>query len=568
VLYIYQSPNGLVTTTAPPTGPGGSPEGSVPGTAQATWRLVGSHDSTTGAQTGTPPPNQTVTAASTNNTLGTAPGIAVPTAPSPVSQVVPASNVTGPVTVGNVTYIPDPTAPAVAPASVATPPQSVAPGVVKGEVINPGAQPVAAPAAVQGRGSAMTPFDISPWYLTQNPNAVEQAAQWQQERVAAGEDPNDWEAFRQHVTTISGSDPGVAGYMGPSNGPSAGPAGGAPAGSKPNPAPLPGNQPPATNRSATPFAISDWYKGQNPNAEQQAAEWQAARLANGEDPNDWEAFRAHVTTISGADPGVAGYQGPSAGAPAGAPTGPVTGGATTTLPGGGTVPTQGAAPGAAAGTTAGTMAGTAALNVRSLDDIVKSMAGGTNFGGLSDVEGRTYLPFGTQAGNALAGRNISRILGYNPDTGNPFSDFLQGNIADNAKLQGDILTAGGSAADPRTIAGAIAGTLGGGNYSPFGTSGAAANDFLNKVLGQQTSYVGGAKAGLTDAQQKLAQSLVDNPATAYDLFQGAHAGELSPFLANNKALGNRVLQHLLDQWNNQGPQNKGSGTFLGSLLGV
>ncbi len=41
----------------------------------------------------------------------------------------------------------------------------------------------------------------------------------------------------------------------------------------------------------------------NPDIAQQAAEWRAARAANGEDPDDWQAFREHVQAIGAPDPG-------------------------------------------------------------------------------------------------------------------------------------------------------------------------------------------------------------------------------------------------------------------------
>ena len=41
----------------------------------------------------------------------------------------------------------------------------------------------------------------------------------------------------------------------------------------------------------------------NPNIEQQVREWQEQRRASGEDPNDWDAFRQHVTALGAPDPG-------------------------------------------------------------------------------------------------------------------------------------------------------------------------------------------------------------------------------------------------------------------------
>jgi hypothetical protein len=42
---------------------------------------------------------------------------------------------------------------------------------------------------------------------------------------------------------------------------------------------------------------------ENPNVEQQVREWQDARRANGEDPNDWAACREHLMAIGAPDPG-------------------------------------------------------------------------------------------------------------------------------------------------------------------------------------------------------------------------------------------------------------------------
>ena len=44
-------------------------------------------------------------------------------------------------------------------------------------------------------------------------------------------------------------------------------------------------------------------EAENPNIRQQAAEWRQARRDNGEDPDDWQAFREHVIAIGAPDPG-------------------------------------------------------------------------------------------------------------------------------------------------------------------------------------------------------------------------------------------------------------------------
>ena len=41
----------------------------------------------------------------------------------------------------------------------------------------------------------------------------------------------------------------------------------------------------------------------NPNIRQQYDEWREARAANGEDPTDYAAFRAHLVALGAPDPG-------------------------------------------------------------------------------------------------------------------------------------------------------------------------------------------------------------------------------------------------------------------------
>ena len=43
---------------------------------------------------------------------------------------------------------------------------------------------------------------------TENPNLEQQAREWQEQRRAAGEEPNDWAAFRRHLEQLGAPDPG------------------------------------------------------------------------------------------------------------------------------------------------------------------------------------------------------------------------------------------------------------------------------------------------------------------------------------------------------------------------
>lgn len=43
---------------------------------------------------------------------------------------------------------------------------------------------------------------------TENPNLEQQAHEWQEQRRAAGEDPDDWAAFCRHLEGLGAPDPG------------------------------------------------------------------------------------------------------------------------------------------------------------------------------------------------------------------------------------------------------------------------------------------------------------------------------------------------------------------------
>ena len=52
------------------------------------------------------------------------------------------------------------------------------------------------------------------------------------------------------------------------------------------------------------------YEQENPNARQQHDEWKKQRAAQGQDPNDAEAYRQHSQAIGAPDPGAGGVQDP------------------------------------------------------------------------------------------------------------------------------------------------------------------------------------------------------------------------------------------------------------------
>lgn len=70
-------------------------------------------------------------------------------------------------------------------------------------------------------------------------------------------------------------------------------------GTGPGPPPLPG---PGGGQTGCSGDINAMLSA-NPNILVQIAEWQAARRARGENPRDWNEFRAHVQRLGAPDPG-------------------------------------------------------------------------------------------------------------------------------------------------------------------------------------------------------------------------------------------------------------------------
>lgn len=100
-----------------------------------------------------------------------------------------------------------------------------------------------------------------------NPHLREQLAGWQAARLRNGEDPHDYPEFRRHLLDIHAPDSGpmeFAGFLRPT--------------------------------------IDD-LRARNPYLREQTAEWQAARIGNGEDPHDYAAFRRHLIGVYAPDPG-------------------------------------------------------------------------------------------------------------------------------------------------------------------------------------------------------------------------------------------------------------------------
>lgn len=123
-------------------------------------------------------------------------------------------------------------------------------------------------------GAALTMADLA----QANPSIVHQRATWGQLRQGAGEDPNDWAAFRQFQIDIGAPDPGPR---------------------EPSDFPITSVAP--RTRGLTLATLATELP--NPSIRDQATTWQALRRRGGEDPNDWAAFGQFQIAIGAPDPG-------------------------------------------------------------------------------------------------------------------------------------------------------------------------------------------------------------------------------------------------------------------------
>lgn len=111
-----------------------------------------------------------------------------------------------------------------------------------------------------------------------NPHLVEQRASWGLLRQTAGQDPNDWAAFREFQRAIGAPDPGDI-----------------------IPVDFPTSVVTPRPRGLTLATLADELP--NPNIRNQRMSWGTLRRNAGEDPNDWTAFRQFQIAIRAPDPG-------------------------------------------------------------------------------------------------------------------------------------------------------------------------------------------------------------------------------------------------------------------------
>lgn len=113
---------------------------------------------------------------------------------------------------------------------------------------------------------------------------------WKSERRKAGLPDDDWPAFREYARRGGIGDPG------PTIPPDF-------TARRPGTVPAGVGGMPVAPPTATPLTLTAIGTQFNPNLTQQIQEWQVARLQNGEEPFDWEAFRTHQSGMGNPDPG-------------------------------------------------------------------------------------------------------------------------------------------------------------------------------------------------------------------------------------------------------------------------
>lgn len=257
--------------------------------------------------------------------------------------------------------------------------------------------------------------------------------------------------------------------------------------------------------------------------------------------------------------------------PAATPTSPTTPTAPGTAPGTNptaptnpTVPTKSTIPGTSQPPATGT-APTQNVNAttqssgitRGFQDILNALSGNRDLSNLNDLELKQYLPYG--ADDSTAAANTVQMLGYNPQSGNPFANMLQGIAPDIASVASDYLAAqGGTGASQKNIAQSVVNTLGSGRGTFLDAS--QGRDLLNNIYG-----ITSGNSATGDPNQALLKTKYSDPNNAFSGYINALSGGISPYFLNNNTLLSKTRNNLYQQYNQKAPTNNGN--FLGFLLG-
>lgn len=184
-----------------------------------------------------------------------------------------------------------------------------------------------------------------------------------------------------------------------------------------------------------------------------------------------------------------------------------------------------------------------------------------NFGDLSEQEAGYYFDFVNDPASAAS--NVSRSLGLNPQSGNPFEAFVRNRVPDISQLASDYLTAQGNAsASNRNIAQQTTNALASGRTNLLDVG--QGKDFLENLYNLSQSYAQGNPLNLE--QSSLAYDINSDPTRAFKAYVDSLGAGLSPFLTGNAGLLRNTYQGLREDWRNKAPQNPNQ-TFLGRLMG-
>lgn len=214
-----------------------------------------------------------------------------------------------------------------------------------------------------------------------------------------------------------------------------------------------------------------------------------------------------------------------------------------------------------------------------------------DFSNLSDLSLDYYFPFGIN--DPFAVENYLMGAGINPNTGNPFGEFLGAQVPGQALLASDFNTLRGQPANTRGILGSLNNFFGpeGGMFPTGEQSGQFLGDLntlisdftgggLKTLAEQSRARIRAANPGISDkdleakfmadpviAKALLASDYVENPGRGFDTLVNANRGNISPFLRNNRRLMSSLQDRLYSDFMRSAPSQPNK-TWFSTLLGV
>lgn len=170
-----------------------------------------------------------------------------------------------------------------------------------------------------------------------------------------------------------------------------------------------------------------------------------------------------------------------------------------------------------------------------------------------------YLPWGDSelGGDTRASRNTLRGMGFNPDSGNPYTKFLQDRATDMGRTASILQLMNGEESDYEGgISDRVAGALRSGNDLDSSQIGAFVKDLA-------TRYANGDET-LTEGQRTFAQAMNDK-GTAIPFAESILRRSINPYV--RKSLRDQMLRQY-DTWLDRAPADPNApASFLGFVLG-